>query len=110
MSDQVDSTVVEAVQAQTPDTLTGLRWGPGRWATKTYARDPDEPDRYVKATDYNAGEMFSFLEQPWTGIEGLAAGLDELAGDPHSFIIAGAPTSLARQRVECGQNVYRRSG
>src|SRR5690242_357321 len=91
-------------------TLTVLRCEPGRWATKTYARDPNDPGKYVKMADYNAGETFSFRELPWTGIEGLAGHLDELAGDPGSFIIAGAPTALAHDRVECGQNVYRRSG
>src|SRR3954453_2121820 len=99
-----------AVQSEPVGTLTVLRCEPGCWATKTYARDPKDPGKYVKVADYNARQMFSFLEKPWTEIEGLAAHLDELAGDPGSFIIAGLPTSLARDRVEYGQNVYRRSG
>src|SRR4051812_31465265 len=91
-------------------TLTVLRCVPGCWATKTYARDPGGPDKYVKVADYKAGETFSFLEKPWTGIEGLAAHLDGLGGDPGSFILAGAPAGLARDRGEWGQNVYRRPG
>ena len=109
MLDGEYSPSTEGLQAERAATLTVLRCEPGRWATKTYARDPGDPDKYVKVVDYSAGETFSFRELPFDGIEGLAGHLDEL-GATRVLHHRRRTDGVGARSVECGQNVYRRSG